>query len=99
MNNKLKLQELCESNLEEHKALLTSIVLASERVGSEWKDFTSYVVDIKQEFRFMTIEDIQKAIRSGSLGKYGRTYKFTIQEVCFWVREYLKEKNKGGKAV
>ena len=48
MNNKLKLQELCESNLEEHKALLTSIVLASERVGSEWKDFTSYVVDIKQ---------------------------------------------------
>ena len=47
----------------------------------------------------MTIEDIQKAIRSGSLGKYGRTYKFTIQEVCFWVREYLKEKNKGGKAV
>jgi hypothetical protein len=48
--------------------------------------------DISTEFKTIELEEIQKAIRNGSLGKYGRTYKFSTQEVCIWIREYLEDK-------
>ena len=48
---------------------------------------------IKEEFSFLTLNDIRKALRNGSSAKYGRSYKLSTQEVCFWIREYVKEKN------
>jgi hypothetical protein len=48
------------------------------------------MVDIKQEFKDLTVERIIKAIRNGSLGYYGITYKLTTQQICFWIRESLK---------
>jgi hypothetical protein len=29
-------------------------------------------------------------LRNGGLGKYGRTYKLSTQEVCYWIREHIK---------
>jgi hypothetical protein len=46
---------------------------------------------IKDEFSFLTLNDIRKALRNGSSGKYGRSYKLSTQEVCFWIREFIKE--------
>jgi hypothetical protein len=40
------------------------------------------------------IGDIIEAIRQGSLGKYGLTYKLNTQAVCYWINQYLKEKYK-----
>ena len=50
------------------------------------------IVDIYTEFQFLKLKDITEAIRNGGLAKYGRTYKLTTQEVCFWIREYQKNK-------
>jgi hypothetical protein len=33
---------------------------------------------------------IRQALRNGGLGKYGRTYKLSTQEVCYWIREHIK---------
>jgi hypothetical protein len=48
---------------------------------------------IKEEFKYLTLLDIRTAIRNGTSGKYGRSYKLSTQEVCFWIREYDKSKN------
>jgi len=74
--------------------LQTSLLLAIERTNTPIFDTSNTIKDIISEFPKMKIEDIQKAIRGGSLGKYGKTYKFSTQEVCIWIREYQKEKNK-----
>ena len=46
--------------------------------------------DIMSEFSYVTIKQIREALRKGSLGHYGKTYKLSTQEVCVWIREYLK---------
>lgn len=46
--------------------------------------------DVLKEFGSLNPEIIVSAIRNGSLGKYGRTYKLNVQEVCLWIREHLK---------
>jgi hypothetical protein len=47
--------------------------------------------DISTEFPRLKDEDLKKAIRAGGLGKYGKTYRLSTQEVCIWIREYQKE--------
>ena len=76
-----------------------SLILAVERTNTPMFDLTNMLNDINSEFRNTSLEDIQKAIRNGSLGKYGKTYRFSTQEVCIWIREYLKEKNKNRVAL
>jgi len=78
----------------QESSLRASIVLAFERTRTEAFDITSMITDIQTEFPRIDISDIQEAIRKGSLGKYGATYKLSTQIVCIWIREYLKEKNK-----
>lgn len=74
--------------------LQTSLLVAFERTATEPYDMQNMVKDVLTEFPNIKDNDITLAIRSGSLGKYGKTYKFSTQEVCIWIREYLKEKNK-----
>lgn len=64
-----------------------------ERIGMELTNIDSTIYDISTEFSFLSVEKIQIAIRCGALGKYGRTYKMTTQEVCYWIREYIKSKD------
>lgn len=69
-----------------------SLILALERTGNELKPLDNMVEDIYNEFYFLKDEEIQKAIRNGSLGIYGKMYRFSTQEVCIWIREYKKSK-------
>lgn len=71
-----------------------SVLIAFERTLTEPYNIDNMVKDIVSEFPRINPEEIVKAIRNGSLGKYGKTYKLSTQEVCIWIREYLKEKNK-----
>lgn len=71
-----------------------SISASILRVGLEPVEPNLILTDIEREFKSVDVKSIQEAIRLGSTGKYGRTYRLTSQEVCFWIREYLKEKNK-----
>ncbi len=79
----------------EIKILESSLILATERLNTELKDFPleNCIIDLNTEFENMKLEDITKAIKNGSLGLYGRTFIFSIQEVCFWIREYKKYNN------
>lgn len=60
----------------------------------ELKNINETIEDIYIEFPNLTIDEIIKAIRSGSLAKYGRPFKLSTTEICFWIREYKKEINK-----
>jgi hypothetical protein len=73
--------------------LQTSLLVAFERTATEPYDMQNMVKDVLTEFPNTKNDDITLAIRNGSLGKYGKTYKFSTQEVCIWIREFLKQKN------
>lgn len=70
--------------------LLMSVEIALERTNTPLFKLDNLVSDVLEEFKGKDIELITKAIRNGSLGLYGRTYKMSTQEVCIWIREYLK---------
>jgi hypothetical protein len=46
--------------------------------------------DVYSEFKILDSDLIVTALRNGSLGKYGKTYKLNVQEICIWIREHLK---------
>jgi len=84
--------ELQNTNPNENKMnnLKLSMSFAFERTRSEKFDITEMVKDILTEFPRVSSDKITEAIRNGSLGKYGRTYKLSTQEVCYWIREHIK---------
>jgi hypothetical protein len=67
--------------------------LAFERTGISANVMQSDLIfnDIKTEYKDTPIEFIVEALRRGGLGYYGKTFKFSSQDACIWVREYLKE--------
>jgi hypothetical protein len=93
MNNLQKSPQQQELQIRE-SSLNLSIAVAIERTKTEPFIIQPMVQDILSEFPRISNDDFTLAIRNGSLGKYGKTYKLSTQEVCFWIREYLKEKNK-----
>lgn len=93
MNNLQKLPQQQELQIRE-SSLNLSIAVAIERTKTEPFIIQPMVQDILSEFPKISNDDFTLAIRNGSLGKYGKTYKLSTQEVCLWIREYLKEKNK-----
>lgn len=65
--------------------------MAFERTNTPPRNADGMIRDINNEFKGIESETIQKAIKSGSLGKYGKTYgELSTQEVCFWIREFKK---------
>jgi hypothetical protein len=77
--------------------LKPSLVIAMQRTEMELKNIDETIEDIYSEFKNISLKEIKTAIRNGSLAKYGRSYRLSTQEVCYWIREYLKEnKNKLG---
>lgn len=70
--------------------LKLSIAFAFERTRSEPFKIDGMVGDILSEFPKLPSEKITEAIRNGSLGKYGRTFRLSTQEVCYWIREHIK---------
>lgn len=46
---------------------------------------------ISEAFPTLRPEHIDKAIRKGSLGEYGKIYnRLTAQEICIWIRAYME---------
>lgn len=70
--------------------LTQSVSIAVERTGSTAFNPKNLIKDVLDEFKDVNINLITEAIKKGSLGAYGRTYKMSTQEVCIWIREYLK---------
>lgn len=70
-----------------------SIAVAFERTSTEPFDIKNMVNDISKEFESLEVLDIQKAIKKGSLGEYGYTYKLSTQAICIWIREYISRSN------
>ena len=64
-----------------------------ERTDLELKNINSLIIDLKEEFGYLTIGFIKEAIRLGSLSKFGLTYKLNISVICYWIRECEKLKN------
>lgn len=62
-----------------------------QRTEMELKNIEETIEDIATEFRNLNLSEIKLAIRNGSLGKYGRSFRLSTQEICFWIREYIKE--------
>ena len=70
-----------------------SLLFAFERTKTEPFDVTGLVQDVLSEFPKLGGTDFILALRNGSLGMYGRTFKLSTQEICFWIREFIKSKN------
>jgi hypothetical protein len=73
-------------------SLNKSILLAFERTSTEPNNIENMINDVITEFPRVSKETFTLAIRDGSLGKYGKTYKLSTQDICIWIREYLKSK-------
>lgn len=67
------------------------IEVATERTELKPLNIEKTIKDVLDEFPKLTDNQFRKAIRNGSLGKYGRSFKVSTQEICFWIREYIKE--------
>lgn len=91
MNNLTTSQQQLEVQTLKHN-LKEYLALALERTQTEPFNLDKTVNDITKEFPYLKDEDYMMALRFGGLGKYGRTYKFSTQEVCIWIREYIKGK-------
>ena len=68
------------------------LAVACQRTGTEINDFNSIIVDVCNEFPKLKDHELKQAMRNGGLGKYGKTYKMTTQDVCMWIRKYLEDK-------
>ena len=88
LNNSLRTLEIQES-VDDIKI---SLAMVMERLNMEFKNINMTATDIHQEFKYATLLQIREALRLGSLGNYGRTYKLSTQEVCVWIRSYLNDK-------
>lgn len=95
MNNLEKSQQQPESCTQEFKSTLQlSIATAFERTGTVPYNVDTMINDITTEFKHKDLNTLLKAIRNGALGMYGKTYKLTTQEVCIWIREYIREEGR-----
>ncbi len=79
-------------NTNKKQDLQTALILAFERTRSEPFDVTGLIQDVLSEFPNLNSDEMITALRRGGLGMYGRTFKLSTQEVCFWIRQHLKEK-------
>jgi carbonic anhydrase len=85
-----KLQSEQNNSLTFSDYLELSLLKTELRTGKSLINIQETILDIHQEFKNLGQEKIIKAIRNGSLGLYGLTYSLSTQQVCIWIREYLK---------
>lgn len=69
-----------------------AVTVAYDRLESELSNekLSKITSDVFSEFNILDSDIIIAGIRNGSLGKYGKTYKLNVQEICIWIREHLK---------
>jgi hypothetical protein len=91
--NLMNLQNSLENQDREYN-IKASLIVAMDRLRVEPFDIHNMYLDIESEYKRVSTNEIQNAIRNGSIGKYGSTYKFNTQSVCIWINQYLENKNK-----
>ena len=69
-----------------------SLVIVMERLNMDFKNIDTTALDIFTEFKYMKLPMIIEALRKGSLGAYGSTFRLNTQEVCIWIRKYNESK-------
>ena len=84
------LQNLLSDTLTFNEYLKGSLLKTELRTGKNLLNIDETMIDIKEEFKHLRADQIIKAIRNGSLGLYGSTYNLSTQQICMWIREYLK---------
>lgn len=84
--------ELKKNEINKQQSLQKALFYAFERTKSEPFDITLLVKDILEEFPRVKEADLILAIRNGGLGMYGRTFRLSTQEVCYWIRQYINPK-------
>lgn len=67
-------------------------MVAFNRVNVEPDRVLGIAEDIVKTFPSVNENDLVEAIRRGALGEFGRTYRMSTQEVCIWIREYIKSR-------
>ena len=85
------LNQLEATELEDN--LKASLVVVMQRLDMEFSNINATIYDIVNEFHYLKLKDVIQALRNGSLGNYGRTYKLSTQEVCIWIRKFTDTKN------
>lgn len=90
-----KLQQNLDVTTQHSKQVLKqAIAVAFDRTGTtppEINVIDAMVEDIFSEFPKLDELQIKKALRNGGLGMYGKTFKLTTQELCIWIRQYIKD--------
>jgi RNase P/RNase MRP subunit POP5 len=72
--------------------LTLSVAVAFDRTNTLPRNIEQMVKDVSSEFKNVDIEHVQKAIRRGSLGFYGKTFgEVSTQEICIWIIKYIEE--------
>jgi len=79
---------------ERNTKLKTQLALAMQKTDCEIKNIDWLIIDIVSEFGNKKTIDILEAIKQGSIGKFGISFKLTTQVVGYWINQYLKEKYK-----
>ncbi len=84
-------QEL--ANTSSRKLIKANVILAITRTNGNIREYDLDVIanTFEQAFPKVPHVHIAGALENGSLGVYGKTYRLSMQEMCIWVREYLKE--------
>ena len=90
MNKLQKLENQSEKSILTN-SLMQSIALVFERTSTDPRNIEGMVKDILKEFPDVTDDEITNSLRNGSLGRYGKTYKLSTQEICGWIREYRND--------
>jgi len=87
------LEKILDLETQSFNRIEKSIFLAFERTGlviNSMASIQNICHDLKSVFPNIKEENIIAAIKEGALGAYGRTYRMSSQEICIWVRSYLK---------
>jgi len=79
---------------ERNTKLKTQLALAMQKTDCEIKNIDWLIIDIVSEFGNKKTIDILEAIKQGSIGKFGISFKLTTRVVGYWINQYLKEKYK-----
>jgi len=69
-----------------------SLIMAIERTDLNLTSIENTAIDIFAEFKHISLFKIREAIRKGSLGEYGTSYRLNTQEICIWIRKHLEIK-------
>lgn len=86
-------QSVTNTAISDTKTITASVVVAFERVNVIKGDCNigNMVMDIQSTFPKLETLQITKAIKMGSMGKYGTSYRFSTQEIGKWIFEWCKQ--------